>query len=112
MVIIAFNYAMQNLIVQEDRLSEFAADSGRLIVCCLCNEFHFSFLIRAPEFYMTFNIDLHLEQCESGSGPAPEQQDSPFYFPQSNQRLVICTWCSIQTSLLLLCSFFRMRTDL
>jgi len=38
---------------------------------------------------MTFNVDLHLEQCESDSGPAPEQQDPPSYFLQSDQCLVI-----------------------
>jgi len=89
MVITAFNYAMQNPIVQEDRLLEFAADSGRLIVHCLHNEFHFSLRTRAPEFYMTFNIDFCLEQRESDSGPAPEQQDPPSYFLQSDQCLVI-----------------------
>jgi len=89
MVITAFNHAMQNPIVQEDGLMEFAAHFKRLIVCCLHNEFHFTLTIQAPEFYVTFNIDLHLEQHESDSGPAPELQDPPSYFPQSDNHLVL-----------------------
>jgi len=89
MVITAFNYAMQNLVIQEDGLLEFTADSGKLIVPLLCNEFHFSLCTRAPEFYVTFNIDLRLEQCELDFDPASEQQDPPFYFPTSDPRLMI-----------------------
>ena len=38
---------------------------------------------------MTFNIDLRLEDHESNSDAAPEQQDPPFYFPQPDQHLVL-----------------------
>ena len=73
----------------EDGLLEFTVDSGRMIICCLCNEFHLSLTTQVSEYNVTFNIDLRLEECESDSGPTPEQQDPPSYFPQSNQHLVI-----------------------
>ena len=89
MVISAFNYAMQNPIIQKDRLLEFTAYSGRLIVCHMCNEFHFSLTTQVPEFYLTFNADLQLEQPESDSGPPPDKQDPPSYSLWSDQCLII-----------------------
>jgi len=83
------NYALTTPIIQEDGLLEFAAHSGRLIVRHICNEFHFSLTTQAPEFYVTFNVDLRLEQCESNSGPAPDEQDPPSYHLQSDTRLVL-----------------------
>ena len=81
MVISAFNYALTILIINKDGLLEFTAHSGRLIVCHICDEFHFSLTIQTPEFYVTFNVDLRLEQRESNSGPAPDKQDPPSYYP-------------------------------
>jgi len=68
---------------------EFAVDSGRMIIHHLCDEFHLSLTTQLPEYNMTFNVDLHLEDHESNSGSAQEQQDPPSYFPQSDQCLVI-----------------------
>ena len=72
----------------EDGLLEFAVDSGRLLVHRIHNEFHVSLTTQLPEFNMTFNINLCLEDCESNSGSAPEQQDPPSYFlPLSSSSL-------------------------
>ena len=79
MVISTFNYAMREPIIVEDGLLEFTVDSGRMIICCLCDEFHVSFTTQLPEFNVTFNIDLRLE----------EQQDPPSYYLQSDQHLVL-----------------------
>jgi len=84
MVISAFNYALQTPIIVENGLLEFTVDSGRMIICCLRDEFHLSLNTQTPEFNMTFNIDLRLEDHESNSDAAPEQQDPPFYFPQQD----------------------------
>ena len=89
MVISAFNYARQQPIVEENGLLEFAVDSGRLLVRCIRDEFHVSLTTQLPEFNVTFNMDLHLEDRELPSGSAPEQQDPPSYFPLPDQRLVI-----------------------
>ena len=89
MVISAFNYALQTSIVEEDGFLEFTIDSGRMLIRRIRNEFHLSLNTQTPEFNVTFSIDLHLEDCESISGPAPEQQDPPSYYLQSDQRLVL-----------------------
>jgi len=89
MVISTFNYVRWQPIVEENRLLEFAVDSGRMIIHCICDEFHISLTTQLPEFNMTLNINLRLEDRELPSGSAPEQQDPPSYFPLSNQRLVI-----------------------
>jgi len=89
MVISAFNYARRQPIVVEDGLLEFAVDSGRLLVRRIRNEFHVSLSTQLPEYNVTFNMDLRLEDRELPSGSAPEQQDPPSYFPLSDQRLVI-----------------------
>jgi len=88
MVISAFNYVRQQPIVQENGLLEFTVDSGRLLVRRIRDEFHVSLTTQLPEFNVTFNMDLRLEDRELLSGSAPEQQDPPSYFPQSDQRLV------------------------
>ena len=88
MVISAFNYAMQDPIIQRDELLEFATHSGRLIICCLHNEFHFSLTTQVPEYYMTFNVDLYLNQHKSNFGSVPDEQDSSSYYPQSDDHLV------------------------
>jgi len=88
-IISAFNYARQQLIVEENGLLEFAVDSGRMIIHCIRDEFHVSLTTQLPEYNVTFNMDFHLEYCELPSGSAPEQQDPPSYFPQSHQHLVI-----------------------
>jgi len=89
MVISTFNYARRQPIVEENRLLEFAVDSGRMIIRRICDEFHISLTTQLPEFNITLNVDLHLEDCELPSGSAPEQQDPPSYFPLPDQRLVI-----------------------
>jgi len=89
MVISAFNYVRQQPIVEENGLLEFAVDSGRLLVRHICDEFHVSLTTQLPEYNVTFNMDLRLEDRELLSGSAPEQQDPPSYFPQSDQHLVI-----------------------
>ena len=89
MVISTFNYARRQPIVEENRLLEFAVDSGRLLVRRIRDEFHVSFTTQLPEYNVTFNVDLRLEDHELPFGSAPEQQDPPSYFPQSDQHLVI-----------------------
>jgi len=90
MVISAFNYALTTPIINENGFLEFTAYSERLIVCHIHDEFHFSLTIQTLDFYVTFNIGLHLEQCESNSaGPAPDEQDLPSYHPQSDTCLVL-----------------------
>jgi len=89
MIISAFNYARRQPIVEENGLLEFTVDSGRLLVRRIRDEFHVSLTTQLPEYNVTFNINLRLEDHELLSGSAPEQQDPPAYFPQSDQRLVI-----------------------
>jgi len=89
MVISAFNYVRRQPIIEENGLLEFAVDSGRLLVRCIRDEFHVSLTTQLPEFNITFNMDLRLEDCELPSGSSPEQQDPPSYYPQSDQCLVI-----------------------
>ena len=90
MVISSFNYALTTLIVNEDRLLEFTAHSGRLIVVRhIRDEFHFYLTTQASEFHVTFNVDLRSKQHESNSGPAPDEQDPPCYHPQSDTYLVL-----------------------
>jgi len=89
MVITTFNYARWQPIIVENGLLEFTVDSGRLLVHCIHDEFHVSLTTQVPEYNVTFNIDLRLEDRESNSGSAPEQQDPPSYFPLPDQRLVI-----------------------
>jgi len=93
MVISAFNYVRRQLIIEENRLLEFAVDSGRMIIHHIRDEFHISLTTQLPEYNATLNIDLCLEDRELPSGSAPEQQDPPSYFLQSDQCLVI-PWCS------------------
>ena len=102
MVISAFNYVRRQPIIEENGLLEFAVDSGRLLVRRIRDEFHVSLTTQLPEFNVTFNMDLRLEDCELPSGSSPEQQDPPSYYPQSDQCLVIpgvpfelpCPFCS------------------
>jgi len=89
MIVSAFNYALQTPIVEEDGLLEFAVDSGRMLVRCIHDEFYLSLNTQTSEYNMTFNLNLCLEDRKSNSGPAPEQQEPPSYFPQSDQHLVL-----------------------
>jgi len=89
MVISAFNYVRRQPIVEENGLLEFTVDSGRMIIHRIRDEFHVSLTTQLPEYNITFNIDLRLEDHELPSDSAPEQQDPPSYFPQSDQHLVI-----------------------
>jgi len=89
MVISAFNYARRQPIIEENRLLEFAVDSGRMIIRHIHDEFHVSLTTQLPEYNVTFNLNLCLEDHELPSGSAPEQQDPSSYFPLPDQRLVI-----------------------
>jgi len=60
-----------------------------MIIRRIRDEFHVSLTTQLPEYNVTFNLDLRLEDRELPSGSAPEQQDPPSYFPLSDQCLVI-----------------------
>jgi len=112
MVISTFNYARWQPIIEENGLLEFTVDSGRLIICHIYEEFHVSLTTQLPEFNVTFNIDLRLEDRELPSGSAPEQQDPPSYVFPATGPTSSYTWCFFWTSLPNLLSSLRTRTGL
>ena len=89
MVISTFNYARRQPIVEENRLLEFAVDSGRMIICHIHDKFHVSLTTQLPEYNVTFNVNLCLEDRELPSGSAPEQQDPPAHFRTPDLCLIV-----------------------